>query len=108
MVVMMYAPHKLYKQQTIVARNDYGEIVSQDSEWVLMGDCRCDDNTTQHFETQNGEVYTPQYHIVCNRCSISEGDKVKVLTKDGGAYRGGGTVYNSPKCNYLDYMSIYV
>jgi hypothetical protein len=105
---MEYAPHLLYKKKSNVVRNQYGEIDESTGEWVLVGGCRCDDNTTQHFETENGEIYTPQYKIVCDKCSISEGDRVKVLEKDEKTYRGGGKVFNCPKCNYLNYMTIYV
>lgn len=104
---MYYAPHNLYKQVSLAIRNDYGEIVSEAKEWVYIGKCRCDDNTTSHFETPNGGVYIPKYHIVSDKCQISEGDTIKVENTDG-SYRGGGKVYNAPKCNYLNYMSIYV
>lgn len=105
---MRYAPHILKKKFTNVVRNSYGEIVSSEVAWKYMKDCRCDDNTTLHIQTKNGGYYTPKYHIVCDRCDISEGDEVKVYNKIDGSYRGGGKVFNSPKCNYLDYMSIYV
>lgn len=104
---MMYAPHILKKKVVETTRNDYGEIIYSNVEWIEMGDCRCDDNTTEHFTSDNGGVYIPKYHIVCDKCRISEGDEVQVYDKDGN-YRGGGKVYNAPKCNYLGYMSIYV
>ncbi len=104
---MYYAPHKLYKRIDNVVRNEYNEVISQSQEWKLLGDCRCDDNTTKHFETVNGKIYTPKYHIVCDKCHVSEGDYIKVLNADG-VVRGSGKVYNSPKCNYLNYMDVYV
>lgn len=104
---MRYAPHILYKKTSVVLRNEYNEIVESTTTWEEIGECRCDDNTTAYFETANGCIYIPKYHIVCDRCNISEGDEVKVLRRDG-TYRGGGKVFNSPKCNYLNYMSIYV
>ncbi len=104
---MYYAPHKLYKRIDNVVRNEYNEVISQSQEWKLLGDCRCDDNTTEHFETENGKIYTPKYHIVCDKCHVSAGDYIKVLNADG-AVRGSGKVYNSPKCNYLNYMDVYV
>ena len=39
--------------------------------------------------------------------NLKSQDEVKVYSDDG-SYRGGGKVYNAPKCNYLGYMSIYV
>lgn len=105
---MFYAPHKLMKKSTSeVLRNEYNEVVHSDVEWKEIGVCRCDDNTTEHFQTDNGDVYIPKYHIVCDKCNVSEGDEVKVYNQDG-SYRGGGKVFNAPKCNYLGYMSIYV
>lgn len=104
---MMYAPHRLYKRVPITTRNKYNEIVDASEQWVYMGACRCDDNTTQHFDTDNGGVYTPKYHIVCDKTNIQAGDYVKAEYPDG-SFRGEGKVYNAPKCNYLNYMSIYV
>lgn len=104
---MRYAPHILYKKTNMEVRNEYNEIVEVYSTWEEVKRCRCDDNTTEHFETENGGIYVPKYHIVCDKCDISVGDEVKVLREDG-TYRGGGRVLNAPKCNYLNYMSIYV
>lgn len=104
---MFYAPHKLYKRVDNIVRNEHNEVISQTREWQLMGPCRCDDNTTEHFETANGGIYTPKYHVVCDKCRISAGDHIKVVAADG-SLRGSGEVYNCPKCNFLNYMSIYV
>lgn len=104
---MYYAPHRLYKKVVKAVKNSYNEVESTSVEWKFMGKCRCDDNTTAHFDTPNGGRYVPKYHIVCDRLPISEGDHIKVLYEDG-RLRGSGEVYNSPKCNFLDYMSIYV
>lgn len=104
---MYYAPHTLYKRTTTAVRNDYGEVTSKTDLWEYMGECRCDDNSTEHFQTDNGGVYTPKYHIVCDRTSIYPGDYVRAMNSDG-TVRGEGRVFNSPKCNYLGYMSIYV
>lgn len=90
-----------------MTRNEYNEIVVATTEWEMIGVCRCDDNTTKTFTTENGGVFVPSYHIVCDKCGVSEGDDVKVTDHDGN-FRGGGKVVNAPKCNYLGYMSIYV
>lgn len=105
---MRYAPHRLEKKISKVERNEYGEVTSSKESWSDMGECRCDDNTTLHVQTENGSYYTPKYHIVCDKCDISEGDEVRVTDKSDGGYRGGGKVFNAPKCNFLGYMSIYV
>lgn len=105
---MMYAPHKLYKRITKIGKNEYNEAVSKTDSWREVGACRCDDNATQHFATDNGGVYTPKYHIVCDKtCCVKEGDYVKVETSCGHP-RGQGKVYNVSRCNYLNYMSVYV
>lgn len=104
---MMYAPHILKKKTSKITRNKYGEIVSTEETWETVGRCRCDDNTTQHFTTDNGSVYVPKYHIVCDKADINEGDYVRAEYPNG-KVRGQGKVYNAPKCNYLNYMSIYV
>lgn len=106
-MVMYYAPHKLYKRVREVVRNSYNEVISKEDAWKFICDCRCDDNTTTHFKTESGSLYVPKYHIVCDIQNISEGDYIRVLNDDG-TLRGQGEVYNDPKCNYLDYMSIYV
>ena len=104
---MMYAPHILYKKTTSVKRNEYGELVSASEKWEEVGPCRCDDNSTQRFTTDNGSVYVPKYHIVLDRADVRPGDYVRAVDTTG-AVRGEGKVFNAPKCNYLDYMSVYV
>ena len=104
---MLYSPHILKKKFVNKVVNKYNEVIGSSEEWKEMGRWRCDDNSTEHFTTENGSIYTPKYHIVCDKCQISEGDEVQVYSDDG-SYRGGGKVYNAPKCNYLGYMSIYV
>lgn len=103
----MYEPHVLWRKVSNVTRNEYNEIVESRTEWERVCACRCDDNTTKTFATENGGVFVPSYHIVCDRCGISEGEEVKVTDNDGNL-RGGGKVVNAPKCNYLGCMSIYV
>mgnify|MGYP007005154150 FL=1 len=105
---MMYAPHILYKKTTSVKRNEYGELVSASEVWAEVGQCRCDDNSTQRFTTDNGSVYVPKYHIVLDRADVRPGDYVRAVDAVSGAVRGEGKVFNAPKCNYLDYMSVYV
>lgn len=104
---MYYAPHILMKRVTAKVRNGYGELEHTSETWKRMCGCRCDDNTTAHFQTDNGSVYVPKYKIVCDRCDVKPDDYVRVLSLDG-SVRGEGRVFNSPKCNYLDYMCIYV
>ena len=88
-------------------RDSLNRITSSGSQWVLVTGCRCDDNTTEKFEDENGRVYIPKYKIVCNRADIHAGDYIQCRTLDD-KVRGEGRVLNAPKCNYLDYMVLYV
>ena len=104
---MYYAPHTLYKKVELQTRDSLNRIVASSGNMVLVGRCRCDDNTTQKFEDQNGRIYIPKYKIVCERVDVTEGEYVQCLDEHG-EIRGEGRVYNAPKCNYLNYMTIYV
>jgi hypothetical protein len=105
---MYYAPHRLYRKIEKEERDELNRIISISEEWEDICDCRCDDNTTERFEDNNGRVYIPKYKIVCNRASVSPNDYVQCRTADTGDIRGEGRVLNAPKCNYLDYMVLYV
>ena len=105
---MYYAPHKLYKKEEEEVRDSLNRIISADGGWQYVCDCRCDDNTTQKFEDENGRTYIPKYKIVCQRADVKEGDMIQCLMKGTDEVRGEGRVYNAPKCNYLDYMVLYV
>lgn len=104
---MYYEPHELQKRTTIEVRNKYGELERKEDTWVHLVGCRCDDNSTDHFQTDNGGVYVPKYKIVCDRANVKPGDYVRVL-RDDGSVKGEGRVFNAPTCNFLDYMTIYV
>ena len=113
---MYYAPHALYRKVEREERDELNRIISTDDGWRYVCDCRCDDNTTQRFEDENGRVFIPKYKIVCERADISEGDYVQCRIKDPlntgcGCrlkVRGEGRVFNAPQCNYLNYMTVYV
>ena len=105
---MYYAPHELYRKREREKRDAHNRIVSSSSCWEYVCDCRCDDNTTQKFEDQNGRTYIPKYKIVCSRSGVREGDYVQCRWKGTGDVRGEGRVQNVPSCNYLDYMTAYV
>ena len=69
---MLYSPHILKKKFVNKVVNKYNEVIGSSEEWKEMGRCRCDDNSTEHFTTENGSIYTPKYHIVCDKCQISK------------------------------------
>lgn len=109
---MYYAPHALFKKIEHVKRDSLNRIVATDATWVYVCDCRCDDNTTQKFEDDNGRVFIPKHKIVCERVNVKEGDYVQCRMKDTlcNCYRviGEGRVFNAPRNNYLNYMVLYV
>lgn len=105
---MYYAPHDLYKKVVLTVRDSANRITSKEERWEFVGECRCDDNTTEKFEDNSGRVYIPKYKIVTDRHSVVAGDYVQCRMKGTDEVRGEGRVFNAPKCNYLDYMVLYV
>lgn len=105
---MYYAPHRLFKRIDTEERDSLNRVISKSEEWVYVGSCRCDDSATQKFEDNNGRVYISKYKIVCDRHDIKENDYVRCLMQDTDEVRGEGRVLNAPRCNYLNYMVIYV
>ena len=109
---MYYSPHALFKRTETETRDELNRIVDTEESWEYVCDCRCDDNTTQKFEDENGRVYIPKHKIVCNRADIVEGDYVQCREKGfcccSGNVIGEGRVVNAPRNNYLNYMVLYV
>lgn len=105
---MIYAPHILQKKIVPPMELDgYGKPVFTEGEcWEDVCRCRCDDNTTKEFKTDNGHVYVPKYHVVCEPNSLSPGDEVRCM--DGCSVRGEGKVFMVKNCNYLKYTEIYI
>ncbi|MBQ0073616.1 MAG: hypothetical protein KBT34_05440 [Prevotella sp.] len=104
---MIYAPHTLHVKRTEIKRDEYNRPVSSEDIWKEVCKCRCDDNNTQHFQTEEGRVYRPQYHIVCPRnIDVRPGEMIKVT--NGDVLRGEGKVYNVKVLNFLDYAEIWV
>ena len=106
---MHYAPHTLYKKKARSVELDaYGKpIVSQDDEWIMIGACRCDDNTSQELVSSNGQTYRSRYHIVYDRSGvIVEGDEVMCTNIDG-TVRGQGVVGMVKSTNYLAYSELW-
>ena len=105
---MMYAPHTLQKKVISEDTTDeYGHPVVGESTWVTVCQCRCDDNTTKEFKSENGTVYRPSYHIVSERNSIKADDEIRCLNSDG-SVRGEGKVYVAKSNNYLNYSELWV
>lgn len=86
---MMYTPHILQKRiASASSRDEYGRIIPvTDERWETVCACRCDDNATQNLTTDNGEVFRPDYHVVCpGKADVKAGDYIRVM--DGGEVRG--------------------
>lgn len=106
---MIYTPHILQKKVlSDPVRDEYGRIRSNMTEsWVDVCKCRCDDNDTAPFTSDNGSAYTPKYHIVCDgQINIPAGTFIRCVDK--GEIRCEGEVYRSKKLNYLSYSEVWI
>ena len=104
---MIYAPHALWKKITTESTDEWGHPIVGESTWVYICPCRCDDNTTKEFKSENGNVYRPSYHIVSPRNTIKANDEIRCLNSDG-SVRGEGKVYVAKSNNYLNYSELWV
>lgn len=78
-----------------------------DEYWQEVCKCRCDDNTTKEFSSDNGSVYRPNYHVVCEkRITVKAGDEVRCM--DGDGVRGQGEVYTVKSTNYFNYSELWM
>lgn len=106
---MLYAPHTLYrKAEKSVKLDKYGKPVpSAEGEWVEVGVCRCDDDTTQELTSENGQAYKSRYHVVYDKNkSIAAGDEIRCVDADG-SIRGEGKVGMVKSTNYLGYSELW-
>ena len=104
---MFYTPHLLYKRDARQYRDEFNRIKENYGRWILVGECRCDDNDGKVVRKANGDWYVYQYHIVCEAKDVALGDYLKVTDKFGNV-RGEGKVINRRICNYLNYVNVYV
>lgn len=107
---MIFAPHTLQvKVTTPMETDEFGRPIpgTGGESWQDVCRCRCDDNSTKEFASENGEVYRPNYHIVCEkRISLDAGDEIRCM--DGENIRGTGRVYMVKNTNYLGYSEIWL
>lgn len=107
---MMYAPHILQvKQVTPFQEDDFGHAIpgTGGEQWITLCRCRCDDNTTKEFQSANGEVYRPNYHVVCAmRVDVKAGAEARCL--EGDIVRGEGKVYIPKKTNFFNYSELWL
>lgn len=108
---MYYAPHTLQAKRLIPLENDeLGRPIPGTGceTWVDVCRCRCDDNTTKEFRSENGNVFRPQYHVVCEGShGLSAGDEVRCIEADG-SVRGQGSIFIAKRLNYLSYSEIWM
>lgn len=107
---MIYAPHILQvKRPSPILKDEYGRPLpgSGEDTWQTVCPCRCDDNTTKEFKSDNGVVFRPAYHIVCEgQHGLAVGEYARCLC--GNDVRGEGTIYNAPRPNYFNYSEIWI
>lgn len=105
---MMYAPHILYRRQSGGVQTDaLGKPVAQQEQWVRVGVCRCDDDTTQELKSDNGQTYRSRYHVVYDLSdAVVEGDEIRCEDADGNV-RGQGRVGRVQSTNYLKYSELW-
>lgn len=107
---MIFGPHIL--QVKVIAemeRDEFDRPIpgTGGGSWQEVCRCRCDDNATKEFKSENGSVYRPNYHVVCEkRISVKAGDEVRCM--DGEDVRGQGVAYMVKSANYFDYSEIWL
>lgn len=130
---MIYAPHILQvKVIKPMETDEFGRPIpgTGGEDWQDVCKCRCDDNTTKEFSSENGSVYRPNFHVVCEkRITVKAGDEVravwdrglKVETADVGnktlavssiakniEVRGQGEVYTVKNTNYFNNSELWM
>ena len=107
---MIFAPHTLQvKKVTPFQEDEYGHAIPNTGgeKWVTLCRCRCDDNTTKEFKSANGEVYRPNFHVVCEmNVDIKAGTEVRCL--EGDSVRGEGKVYIPKRMNFFNYTELWL
>lgn len=105
---MIYYPHTLQLKSSTTSRDERGKPIKTPDSWTNIGPCRCDDNNTKEFKTEDGKVYRPSFHIVFSRnAPVKVGDEIQCVDASG-SVRGSGKVFNVKNLNYLNYSEIWV
>lgn len=107
---MIFAPHLLQiKITTPVEKDTFGRPIAGTGgeRWSDVCACRCDDNTTTEFRSENGSVFRPTYHVVCEgKHGIKAGDHVRCV--DGDSVRGEGKIYTVKSANYFNRSELWI
>jgi hypothetical protein len=106
---MYTAIHTLYVYKpSTESYDENGDPIDGEQTKSYVCPCRCDDNSTKEFRDENGHVYRPTYHILCDgNASVSAGENIECLNKDG-TMRGSGVVYQVIHYNILSYTEIWI
>ena len=98
---MIFAPHILQvKVITPMDKDEFGRPIpgTGGEYWQKVCKCRCDDNTTKEFSSDN---------VVCEkRITVKAGDEVRCM--DGDGVRGQGEVYTVKSTNYFNYSELWM
>lgn len=107
---MVKYPHTLQKEViSEPERDEFGDIIPDTggASWIDVCLCRCYDNTTKYFTSENGSVYTPKYKIFCKgHISVIPGESIKVLS--GSLLIADGRVYIAKRSNYFNVTELWV
>ncbi|MFA6728220.1 MAG: hypothetical protein WCS17_08405 [Prevotella sp.] len=105
---MIYSPHILQLKSSTSGKDERGKPIKSTDQWTDVCTCRCDDNTTKEFKTEDGKVYVPSFHIVCSKqVSVKVGDQIQCIDASGNV-RGNGKIFNVKNLNYLNYSELWV
>lgn len=107
---MIFAPHILQiKVITPMDKDEFGRPIpgTGGESWQDVCRCRCDDNTTKEFKSENGSVYHPNYHVVCEkRITVKAGVEVRCMDSEN--VRGQGEVYTVKSTNHFNYSELWM
>ena len=109
---MHVTPHALFRRIMPPARNDeYGRPIVQENydSWEYIGQCRCDEVASRNMKitTTNGEILSPNFHIVCEGQSIKPGDVIRCVGRNDEIICE-GCVYTPQRNNYFNVTDIYL
>lgn len=104
---MMYAPHKIYVRVDHSQFDEKMNPIRNEADWLFVGGCRMDFNTTDKSVGVNERAYIYRYHIVHEGERIEAGFNVRVIGEDESILCE-GEVVKSSKCNFLSYNEVWI
>lgn len=109
---MYFAPHILQKRITPPLQEDeYGRpiTVAGADMWTEVCRCRCDHSDDHEVRLDDGSVYIPAWHVVCEGRTpeVHCGDKVRCIFPDG-TLRAEGEIKKTATLNCLPYAQVYL